>query len=303
MKNTTSSSLLHFTKKMSTLKSIISNGIRFSFSAESFPAKMVKYEMFGNIPINIRDNKEIYKVGIPMICFYDIPILRAQTHAKKYGNYVIGLDKEYIRDLYSPILNPVIYCNSENLINMISRLYFMKNKVLNQFLVNSNTASNQKEFTKDHEKFLESKSQEMKNIASFKADISFLAGLFKYYNNPEKTDEIYYDEREWRAFWPNKLSDKTDWIWNMDNLSKKDIKIYNQEIEKSDSGYIKLNSQEINLAITHIIVNKEKETEQMIQHIMSSKKIFDCNTTKLSEIEKLMLIRKITSFERINRDY
>jgi len=289
---------------MSTLKSIISNGIRFSFSAESFPAKMVKYEMCGNIPINIRDNKEICKVGIPMICFCDIPILRAQTHAKKYGNYVIGLDKEYIRDLYSPILNPVIYCNSENLINMISRLYFMKNKVLKDDLINLNTAENRKNLDKyGAKKFLESKSQETETIASFNADIGFLTGLFKYYNNPEKTDEIYYDEREWRAFWSNKLSDKTNWIWNMDNLSKKDIKIYNQEIEKSDSGYIKLNSQEIDLAITHIIVNKEKETEQMIQHIMSSKKIFGCNTTKMSEIEKLMLIRKITSFERINRDY
>jgi len=271
---------------------------------EPFPAKMVNYEIYGNIPIKDNENIKNYKVGIPMACFCDIPILRAQTHAKKYGNYVIGLDKEYMRYMYSPILNPVIYCDSENITDMIPYLFLMKNKAPFDLISKLNTEENKKEIEQNgFEKFIKSRKQNFDNSIYFKFIVNFLSGLFKYYSNPENKNEIYYDEREWRAFWLDKTSEETDWIWNADNLSKEDLKICNKVIEKSDLGYITIESQDIPSAITHIIVKKEKEKEQIIKHMMSSKQIFGCNSSELSEIDKLKLIGKITSFERIGRDY
>lgn len=54
-----------------------------------------------------------------MVCFCNTPLSRAENHARVYGKYYIALDKEFILDIYNPILNPVIYYSSENLARSI----------------------------------------------------------------------------------------------------------------------------------------------------------------------------------------
>ena len=50
--------------------------------------------------------------AIPMICFCDIPLLRTLEHRRKYGNYMVGFDKEYLIQSNLLFLNPVHYLNS-----------------------------------------------------------------------------------------------------------------------------------------------------------------------------------------------
>ena len=81
--------LFHFTKKLTNLQSILQNGLRFSYCFEEFGD--------GN------------GIALPMVCFCDIPLLRTPQHRKRYGNYMIGLTKDFFRQDTTFKLNPVMY--------------------------------------------------------------------------------------------------------------------------------------------------------------------------------------------------
>lgn len=102
MSYSNSSSLFHFTRNLKTLKSIIKNGLRFSYAIEKIPSGS-----FDDYPTNGDKPEFIYnEVAIPMVSFCDIPLMRTSQHSKKYGKYVIGLDKSFITYIYSKIITP-----------------------------------------------------------------------------------------------------------------------------------------------------------------------------------------------------
>lgn len=87
------SSLFHFTNGgVKAIKGILINGFRLSYCMESYPGQLI--------------------VGIPMICFCDIPLMRTVKHRKEYGNYAIGVSKDAFRLKHFINLNPVLYRNS-----------------------------------------------------------------------------------------------------------------------------------------------------------------------------------------------
>ena len=113
--NINASSLFHFTKKKETLKSILSNGLRFSYAFESISPQITANI---NYPSNPSIVEELYKdtgVAIPMMSFCDIPITRTSSHMDHYGKYMIGFAKKLLTELYKPIINPVLYIHSGNL--------------------------------------------------------------------------------------------------------------------------------------------------------------------------------------------
>lgn len=91
-----SNTLFHFTRSIENLKSILSGGFHPRYCLED-----VRYLM---------DYCE--HIGYPMVCFCDIPITRLADHTNFYGEYGIGLSKEW--GLKNG-LEPVIYSTSSGI--------------------------------------------------------------------------------------------------------------------------------------------------------------------------------------------
>lgn len=109
------STLLHFTDGIESLKGILENGFRFSYCYEEYNNAIIfNNDHRENANFFIGTNRTKRGVAIPMICFCDIPLLRAQEHAECYGKYIIGIDKNYAETLYKD-LNPVLYLFSNRM--------------------------------------------------------------------------------------------------------------------------------------------------------------------------------------------
>lgn len=151
-------SLWHFTKKINIILSIIKNGFYPRTAKEDMNFLMKNYE-------------HAY-IGTPMVCFTDIPIDHLDEHTEQYGQYGIGMNKEWgIKNG----LNPILYIvDDSDLNNAILKLQCN--------IIQSN---------KNNE-------NQLKEIA-----ILFwgMAGYFKRYMESE-SKKPYYDEREWRYLTP-----------------------------------------------------------------------------------------------------
>ncbi|WP_340641860.1 abortive infection system antitoxin AbiGi family protein [Photobacterium damselae] len=86
-----SNNIFHFTKSLDVLKLILQNGVQPRYCLED-----ARWLGFG-------DHKYI---AFPMSCFCDIPLSRISEHTEFYGEYGIGLTKEWGQ---KNGLNPVIY--------------------------------------------------------------------------------------------------------------------------------------------------------------------------------------------------
>jgi hypothetical protein len=139
--------LFNFTKKFEYLISKIEN---------KFKPRLV-WENYKPIGIKV-------KIAIPMVCFCDIRLSDISAHTAEYGDYGIGLTKEWGIENK---LNPVMYITSEN-------SYFV-------FLF--------KQLVKDIPKTTSEINKEIMNLCSF----------FKPYSGYQnKKFRNFYNEREWR---------------------------------------------------------------------------------------------------------
>jgi hypothetical protein len=221
-----------------------------------------------------------------MICFCDIPITQTTFHEKKYGSYVIGFDKKTLLNAVSMIgsstLNPVFYYNDNDVAMMLTQLV---NKVA-ELNIEMTTPAN---------------------------DVFRLLGLFKPYQEYKKNDpDIYYNEREWRILLNNSnICNELKWQVIRDKcqaLTK--VKELNGQLYASDSWKIPVfysknnHSQFIKKLVTHIIVKNENEIQDAVNYILNEQNdLFGISCKDIdSEIRKL-LITRITSMERIRKDY
>ena len=84
-----SHTLFHFTSNIDTLKLILENGFWPRFCLED--VKWLKYPGFDFI-------------AYPMVCFCDIPLSRVNEHVSFYGEYGLGLTKEWaVRNGITPV--------------------------------------------------------------------------------------------------------------------------------------------------------------------------------------------------------
>lgn len=292
------SSLCHFTRRFDVLQKIVKNGIRFSFAFEKLsPVTIANFEY----PCNPQLVSHIYEnagVAIPMVSFCDIPITRTADHIAKYGQYMIGLNKDFIIDLYNEIINPVFYLHSKNLhkaFDDIASMYAEASNLQMQQIINIGKEISI--FTqKDIEEYVKSSS-----TIDRKINTRFLIGLAKpYYSDDQKV--CYYNEREWRVFWPDGMNDEKSWKWGVtfeDYLSNRNY--WNNELASDETNYITIPKEFLYCGITHIVVKNDDQIPKMIDFIMSTPAIF--GQTNVSKKERMILVSKITSLERVALDF
>jgi hypothetical protein len=100
-----SDNLFHFTKSLDVLKLILKNGIYPRYCLEDI-------EWFGV------DDKYL---AFPMSCFCDIPLSRISEHTNFYGNYGLGMCKEWGA---KNKLNPVVYSPPGGSVQLLTKYLF-----------------------------------------------------------------------------------------------------------------------------------------------------------------------------------
>lgn len=179
-------SLWHFTKSIDIILSIVKNGFYPRTAKEDMNFLMKKYE-------------HAY-IGTPMVCFTDIPMDHLDEHTKQYGQYGIGMNKEWG---IKKGLNPILYIvDDSNLNNSILKLQW-------NIIQNSKNDVNQL--------------NEITNV------FWGMAGYFKRYMESEST-KPYYDEREWRYLTPFSEGEYTYRLIG-DELTNERIEKLNLEVQ------------------------------------------------------------------------
>jgi len=278
------SSFFHFTRKISSLKLILKNGVRFSYAFERYSDSLISN--FCNTKCSYQD----LGVAIPMICFCDTPLTRAYKHMDKYGDYMIGFNKDYLISCYGNALNPVFYIQSlnvEDAIEEISSIY-------------AETCKEYDCLTKITP-YDESTQMRITSLGLRKYNLRLLVGLRKPMS--------FYDEREWRIIYDDNKGQVNEWKWGLPEAEyeriKKDI---NNELSEDFDSYITVFKDNICDAISHIVVKKESQIPKIVDYIMESKKLFGYEYKRESDIDeikkvKMNLVSKITSVKRIISDY
>ncbi|MCE5306000.1 abortive infection system antitoxin AbiGi family protein [bacterium] len=283
-----SSTLFHFTKRKDTLFKILQNGLKFSYCYEEF----------------LGDSG----MAIPMICFCDIPLLRTMDHRRRYGSYVIGIDKDYLQRNKMGYLNPVFYLLTPFLVNRGKYTKDILESLKNTFytIIDNQIKDNQallQKFQKEGAScFGEDIHYELDSLSIARLSIRYFLAFTKQIKSPVNGKLISnYDEREWRLVLQNETNGRPDWISEISYSDfVNDKKKLNHDRTKSNN-FIFIEKQDINKAITHIIVQKDKDIPQTIDLIKNSKRLF--GNSEISDKEREILISKISSFDRIEKDY
>ena len=113
--NISSNTLFHFTDKIENVISILKEEFRPHFCLEDL-----------NDFVAPDDRIEELEHAIPMVCFCDIPLSQSMNHRKTYGNYGIGLSKEWGKNNK---VSPVLYAHQNSAItDTILQMWIEVNK-------------------------------------------------------------------------------------------------------------------------------------------------------------------------------
>lgn len=291
------STLYHFTGKSNNLKLILRNGLRFSYCFEEFTKNV--------------------GIAIPMICFCDIPLLRTIEHRHKYGDYMIGIDKEFLRRHPKHVLNPVAYHDAIFLRTFSPESFNAELEIIND-AVNHFFEKDIVPIWKDN------KDKEIDEILNCNEDLHYKTDCVVFAKNNfmynlaftklyskiiisgvKRTEQINYDEREWR-YVPFFYSDEDDyslkWIQNISLDEYESVKqSLQQKLHKGHDAYLTLKADEICAAINFIVVKYKRQIPSFINLIMNAKTLF--GTSNVSKEQRELLITKIISFEDIEKNF
>lgn len=240
--------LIHFTEKKETLKQILEENFRI-FNCKESP-------IFGG-------KKSVYH--IPMVSFCDIPLSEVKDHVSKYGNYGLGMTKEWgIRKR----LNPVLY------IAQFSSLSDSYREAYNHFNL-------------EDDKDLDDWSNEQKSLAdvlryikNYEADLIRLGKTIPNYR--------FSDEREWRYVPP--YTEKCDMFTHEGYYDEPKNKA------ASDAMLVDLRLEFDPNDIKYIIINDDSEIGEFVDHL---RRVKGKNYT-LHDIERLTT--RILTTEQIKSD-
>lgn len=305
-----SSSLFHFTRDFGAFKHILTEGLRFGYCYEPFGEIVAKQGW--DIEL-MRGNKVITCEGIaiPLISFCDIPLLRTREHRKKFGDYMIGFNREALINVVNAtkyMLNPVQYRCHPFFDEQLEELSIQKSCFISR-IESSEIPIGGIEIIKgekrDEMKFSnlvmrseirEKYKEEIQKITA----IDSIIGFSKPYQG--KCGDDYMSEREWRIIIPDCYRPAPNLGW-LKYISKEQFEHYKIKLLDNYPSelYLHFDCVDITSLITHIVVSKESERNLLI-HLCLNKgsNVLGCN---LSESQRMNLISKISSFEQITKDY
>lgn len=244
--NISANTLFHFTKDIKTIINIL--------ETKFYPRLCLEDSVIPQLP---------FRLAIPMVCFCDIPLSQIVEHTSKYGNYGIGIKKDWAM---KQGVTPVLYVHDNSLIprTVISELVELCKK---------NAAGKQ---------------NVMPKIMRYIDSVNMMK-RYSGYDDRLKREICYYDEREWR-YVPPRESD-SQFCYLIEEGFKKDHVRYSIDKENEKYG-VSFNPDMIN----YIIVDKEDEVldiKYKIEKIKGSSFSFD-------SVQKLTT--RILSMERIRED-
>ncbi|MBW9277453.1 abortive infection system antitoxin AbiGi family protein [Bacteroides fragilis] len=248
MSTLSANTLFHFTRNKENLISILKSNFRPCYCSEK------------NYLV-----RRTWKV--PIVCFCDIPLSQVEEHTSWYGEYAIGMTKEWA---IKNNVNPVMYINEKvKLINTIKSNF--------DFLIEQkscNTTANN-------------------DIQSIINKMLYQHAYIKPYQGMQfdkkqeaNINKRYYDEREWRYVAINKdkslFEFATAFFSGQREALNDSIKEYGLNFEPKDINYI--------------IVSKEYEILEIKRKVEDIKGNFSRDDVEL-------LTTRIISMERIREDF
>ncbi len=253
-----SSTLFHFTDRIEGLISILTDEFRPHYALEDLG------DVFGR-PSDRRDPV----LGIPMVCFCDIPLSQTARHMQTYGNYAIGLTKGWAMNAR---LAPVIYSHPESdTAREILDLYERADPGPFRDVAGEQAPATAANFDCERERL-----------------VCFLKpykGRFHRRGQPSH-EVIFYDEREWRYVPPPpwRAIDRDEYI------DFRRLKAVNEEIR--DRHRLSFEPSDIR----YVIVADETEILPMIEEIRGIK-------ARYSESERQLLCSRIVTAAQVASDF
>lgn len=244
--------LFHFTNKYDYIKSILNDKFKPFFCVE-------------DISYMYKEGKNM-TLAYPMVCFCDIPLKRIAVHRKNYGDYGIGLRKEWgIRNLFT-IVN---YSFPESLKSVSLRLlidYYSE--------MDENINEELRSKFKNSLNLLLMTSKPYEGKAFNKADRTWSENKVRFYN-----------EREWRYI---PRVDKLSWSFALDEFSGNYDDFYKAFEEEQPKIQEQYNLNFTVDDITHIFLNDESEKKKILKDISSNYSV-----EELKKIESLICVNKV----------
>lgn len=190
-KNISADTLFHFTPSLQNLENILKNGLYVRYSLENYKS--------------IIDGES--EIAFPMTCFCDIPLSNIRNHTMKYGNYAIGLTKEWgISNGVSPVVYAYPNSNTSKILNGIS-------KNMSSFFDTTPENKNKISLDKISNKSLKKIVEQTSKITDLQSSLKYFIRYIKPYKGEmyreDKSIEVnFYDEREWRFLPEQSLLEK-----------------------------------------------------------------------------------------------
>lgn len=305
-----SSSFFHYRSNKDDFYKIIKKGFSFRYSFEPLGATFAKANKASkrhHSKSSIIDN-ETKGIAMPMVCFCDIPLLRATKHRNNYGDFCIGVDKDMMIKRFSWIINPIFYVSSEAVKQGFEELVALKRELQPTFEEIKKVDDISEGITDLNDLWSLIKKPDVQSVVNkgmqyFKVYFSLMQymALCKTYTgkNYKGEDVCFYDEREWRVFFYD--WGKTKWVYDTTSSDFEKIRhMRNKDLEKIKFFQNMICPDDVDRIISHIIVPSEKDVPDIIKEIIKSPTIFGHH---MSMEKKRLIISRVTSFERIEKDY
>lgn len=243
-----SHTLFHFTKNMDFLKDILKNGFWPRYCLED-----------ASWYTSVTDD---YYIAYPIVCFCDIPLSRVDEHVNFYGNYGIGVTRNWAE---SNGLSPVLYIR-ENTAQHLSFQQLCTKNLSNMYYDGASIDINT----------LIANTKPTKGIVRFGEDVM---------------EKEFYQENEWRFSItgdPQKINVRT-WLYLDEFRNEKKLNEFNALTKELHS--LKIAPSDIK----YLFVKSDSDIPLLVNFIQTELDIYPNHDIKI-------LLSRIISLETISRD-